>query len=158
MSLGIREILLRLHLCLINFVVILLQNLVFCRNLEQEAMNVSILILRVHFDFTPEFQLDFNRRYINEMEKRPDYIGYSIWNLVDFQVDGRGDSKPNLNQKGMLTEDRRKKEIYYYCQARWSDIPMIHIAGADWTKRVEICDDSINVRKISVFLIRKRWS
>lgn len=73
--------------------------------------------------------MDFNRRYINEMEKRPDYIGYSIWNLVDFQVDGRGDSKPNLNQKGMLTEDRRKKEIYYYCQARWSDIPMIHIAG-----------------------------
>lgn len=54
----------------------------------------------------------------------------------------------------MLTEDRRKKEIYYYCQARWSDIPMIHIAGADWTKRVEICDDSINVRKVSVFLIR----
>ena len=48
MNLGIREILLRLHLCLINFVVILLQNLVFCRNLEQEAMNVSILILRVH--------------------------------------------------------------------------------------------------------------
>lgn len=37
------------------------------------------------FDFTPEFQLDFNRRYINEMEKRPDYIGYSIWNLVDFR-------------------------------------------------------------------------
>ena len=107
------------------------------------------------FDFTPEFQLDFNRRYINEMEKRPDYIGYSIWNLVDFQVDGRGDSKPNLNQKGMLTEDRRKKEIYYYCQARWSDIPMIHIAGADWTKRVEICDDSINVRKISVFSNQK---
>lgn len=107
------------------------------------------------FDFTPEFQLDFNRRYINEMEKRPDYIGYSIWNLVDFQVDGRGDSKPNLNQKGMLTEDRRKKEIYYYCQARWSDIPMIHIAGADWTKRVEICDDSINVHKISVFSNQK---
>ena len=63
--------------------------------------------------------------------------------------------KPNLNQKGMLTEDRRKKEIYYYCQARWSDIPMIHIAGADWTKRVEICDDSINVRKISVFSNQK---
>ena len=32
---------------------------------------------------------------------------------------------------------------------------MIHIAGADWTKRVEICDDSINVRKISVFSNQK---
>ena len=42
------------------------------------------------------------------MEKRPDYIGYSIWNLVDFQVDGRGDSKPNLNQKGNV--DRGSSE------------------------------------------------
>lgn len=103
------------------------------------------------FDFTPEFQLDFNRRYINEMEKRPDYVGYSIWNLIDFQVDGRGDSKPNLNQKGVLTADRQKKEIYYYYQARWSEKPMIHIAGADWTQRVEVCDNRVNKRTISVF-------
>lgn len=103
------------------------------------------------FDFSTEFQLDFNRRYINEMEKRPDYVGYSIWNLIDFQVDARGDSKPNLNQKGMLTTDRKKKEIYYYYQARWAKKPMLHIAGADWLQRVEVCDSSVNKRNISVF-------
>jgi len=103
------------------------------------------------FDFTPEFQIDFNRRYINEMERRPDYVGYSIWNLIDFQVDGRGDSKPNLNQKGMMTADRKKKEIYYYYQARWTKKPMIHVAGADWNQRVEVCDDSVKKRSVNVF-------
>lgn len=103
------------------------------------------------FDFSTEFQLEFNRNYMNEMEKRPDYVGYSIWNLIDFQVDGRGDSKPNLNQKGMLTTDRKKKEIYYYYQARWSKKPMLHIAGADWTQRVEVCDAPVNNRTITVF-------
>lgn len=98
MSLGIREILLRLHLCLINFVVILLQTSFLSEFGAGSDERIHSYTPRT-FDFTPEFQLDFNRRYINEMEKRPDYIGYSIWNLVDFQVDGRGDSKPNLNQK-----------------------------------------------------------
>lgn len=108
------------------------------------------------FDFSTEFQLEFNRNYANEMERRPDYVGYSIWNLIDFQVDGRGDSKPNLNQKGMLTTDRKKKEIFYYYQARWAKKPMLHIAGADWTQRVEVCDTPVNNRNITVFSNQKQ--
>ena len=107
------------------------------------------------FDFSPEFQLAFNREYINQMESRPDYVGYSIWNLIDFQVDGRGDSKPNLNQKGMLTSDRKKKEIYYYYQARWSKEPMIHIFGADWTERVMVCDGEVSRLPVTVFSNQK---
>lgn len=108
------------------------------------------------FDFTPEFQLEFNRRYVDEMEARPDYVGYSIWNLIDFQVDGRGDSKPNLNQKGMLYANREKKEIYYYYQARWSKEPMLHIGGADWLQREEVCDHPVNNRKHLVFSNQKQ--
>lgn len=103
------------------------------------------------FDFSTEYQLAFNREYINEMEKRDYFIGYSIWNFIDFQVDGRGDSKPNLNQKGMLTSERRKKDIYYYYQARWSSKPMIHISGADWTERMEVCNTEVNTRPVTVY-------
>lgn len=28
---------------------------------------------------------------------------------------------------------------------------MLHIAGADWLQRVEVCDSSVNKRNISVF-------
>lgn len=108
------------------------------------------------FDFSPEFQLAYNREYINEMESRPDYVGYSIWNLIDFQVDGRGDTKPNLNQKGMLTSDRKKKEIYYYYQARWSKEPMVHIFGADWTERVMVSDGDMAKRPVIVFSNREQ--
>lgn len=103
------------------------------------------------FDFTPEYQLAFNREYVNEMESRPDYIGYSIWNLIDFHVDGRGDSKPILNQKGMIHSNRELKDIYYYYQACWSKKPMIHISGTDWKQRVEVCDSEINIRPMVVF-------
>lgn len=103
------------------------------------------------FDFSPEYQVEFNRWYIDEMERRPDFVGYSIWNLIDFQVDGRGDSRPNLNQKGMVTENRQKKDVYYYYQARWSDRPMLRIAGADWAERTEVCDDSVSAHEVCVF-------
>lgn len=103
------------------------------------------------FDFSPEYQVEFHRQYINEMERRPDFVGYSIWNLIDFQVDGRGDSRPNLNQKGMLTDKRQKKDVYYYYQARWSGRPMLRIASSDWPERTEVCDGSISPHDICVF-------
>ena len=57
-------------------------------------MNVSILYTPRTFDFYPNFNwiliADISMKWRNVH-----YIGYSIWNLVDFQVDGRGDSKPN---------------------------------------------------------------
>lgn len=107
------------------------------------------------FDFTPEYQIAFNREYINEIEKRNWFIGYSIWNLIDFQVDGRIDTQPNINNKGMLTADRKKKEIYYYYQTRWSTTPMIHIGGADWTERAEVCGKTVNNRPLIVYSNQK---
>ena len=103
------------------------------------------------FDFSPEYQVDFNKHYINEVEKRDYYIGYSIWNFIDFHVDGRIDVHPNLNNKGMVSSDRQPKDVYYYYQARWSKMPMVHIASNCWTERTEVCDSSVLIRPISVF-------
>lgn len=57
MSLGIREILLRLHLCLINFVVILLQTSFLSEFGAGSDERIHSYTPRT-FDFTPEFQLD----------------------------------------------------------------------------------------------------
>ncbi len=103
------------------------------------------------FDFSPEYQVEFNKHYINEVEKRDCYIGYSIWNFIDFHVDGRIDVQPNINNKGMVTTNREPKDSYYYFQARWSKKPMVHIASNFWTKRAEVCDSTILLRPISVY-------
>jgi len=103
------------------------------------------------FDFSPEYQVDFNKHYINEVEKRDYYIGYSIWNFIDFHVDGRIDVQPNLNNKGMVSSDRQPKDVYYYFQARWSKQPMVHIASNFWADRTEVCDSTVLLRPIAVF-------
>ena len=103
------------------------------------------------FDFSPEYQIEFNKHYINEIERRDYYVGYSIWNFIDFHVDGRIDVQPNLNNKGTVTSDRQPKDIYYYFQARWSCKPMVHIASNFWTERTEVCDSTVLIRPISVF-------
>lgn len=103
------------------------------------------------FDFSMEYQIDFNRWYINEIEARDYFVGYSIWNFIDFQVDGRVDTQPNINNKGMVTPDRKEKEIFYYFQARWSDKPILYISGKDWTQRIEMCDTRENLRRVAVF-------
>ncbi len=103
------------------------------------------------FDFSPEYQIEFNKHYINEIERRDYYVGYSIWNFIDFHVDGRIDVQPNLNNKGTVTSDRQPKDIYYYFQARWSKKPMVHIASNCWTERTEVCDSTVLIRPISVF-------
>jgi beta-galactosidase len=103
------------------------------------------------FDFSPEYQVEFNKHYINEIERRDYYVGYSIWNFIDFHVDGRIDVQPNLNNKGIVTSDRQPKDVYYYFQARWSKKPMVHIASNCWTERTEVCDSAVLIRPISVF-------
>ena len=103
------------------------------------------------FDFSPEYQIEFNKYYVNEVEKRDYYIGYSIWNFIDFHVDGRIDVQPNLNNKGMVNSDRQPKDVYYYFQARWSKKPMVHIASNFWTVRMEVCDSTVLLRPIAVF-------
>ncbi len=106
--------------------------------------------IRIHtyqptiYDFSPEYQVDYHEEYLNEGNKRDWMIGYTIWNFIDFQRDGRKDAVPNVNSKGILTTDRKPKDTYYYYQARWSPEPMIHIAGHNWKGRVEIVESPKN--------------
>lgn len=87
------------------------------------------------FDFSEEYHVDFQTSYLEEGNKRPWMIGYGIWNFVDFQVAGRQDVSPNINNKGMVTTDRQKKDAFYYYKSQWSTAPFVHIAGKSWNQR-----------------------
>ena len=57
--------------------------------------------------------------------------------MFDFQVASRHEgNQPDLNDKGLVTQDRKtKKDAYYFYQANWSDRPMVHIASQQMTPR-----------------------
>jgi beta-galactosidase len=71
------------------------------------------------------------------MKDNPHLWGTFIWVMFDFQVGSRHEgSQPHLNDKGLVTEDRKtKKDAYYFYQANWADKPMVHIASKGMTPR-----------------------
>jgi beta-galactosidase len=87
------------------------------------------------FDFTGQYQRLFNESYLKQIEERHFISGSAIWNQFDFSQPDVGGSMPYLNQKGMLTWDRKPKDVYYLFQANWSKKPMVHIAEKDWPVR-----------------------
>lgn len=104
--------------------------------------------LRIHslepeaFDFSMEYQQDYLEHYVPVIEDSTFVAGASHWNFIDFSSANRAESMPHINNKGLVTNTRRKKDVYYYYSARWHDAPgsptVAHIATRDWTDRTEI--------------------
>ncbi|HEU4642211.1 MAG TPA: glycoside hydrolase family 2 TIM barrel-domain containing protein [Gemmatimonadaceae bacterium] len=87
------------------------------------------------FDFSGEWQRMFHEAYLRQIAARPWLAGAAIWNEFDFSQPETGGSIPYVNQKGMLTWDRRPKDVYFLYKANWNPEPMVHIASHDWTRR-----------------------
>lgn len=103
--------------------------------------------LRLHslkpqaFDFSMEYQQDYLEHYLPVIEDSAFVAGGSHWNFIDFSSANRAESMPHINNKGLVTNDRRKKDVYYYYKASWtyrSADTVAHIAVRDWTERTEI--------------------
>ena len=90
------------------------------------------------FDFTVEWQQQFHESYVRQIEERDFIAGGAVWNQFNFGSEFRGDSIPHINQKGLLTYDRKPKDIFYLYKAKFSENPVLHIASREWTKRVGI--------------------
>ena len=71
------------------------------------------------------------------MKNHPLLWGTFVWVMFDFQVAARHEGgQPNLNDKGLVTQDRKiKKDSYFFYQANWSDRPMVRIAAHRLTPR-----------------------
>jgi beta-galactosidase len=87
------------------------------------------------FDFSNSWLRMFHESYLRQIDARPWLAGTAVWNQFDFSQPETGGTLPYMNQKGLLTWDRRPKDVYYLYQANWSETPMVHVASHQWTER-----------------------
>lgn len=111
--------------------------------------------LRLHsdrgaaFDFSCEYQQKYIEHYLPVITDTPYILGGTYWNFIDFSSASRGESMPHINNKGIVTPERQKKDVYYYFQAAWhKDKPVLHIATRDWQHR-EIVESHQQVKVYS---------
>lgn len=76
------------------------------------------------FDFTIEEQLNFTQAIMKQILDRPYIAGGALWNLIDFSSERRVDATSHINNKGLLTSDRKPKDAYYLVQALFSGKPV----------------------------------
>ena len=87
------------------------------------------------FDFSQEYGIIYHRHYIEQMAARPFIAGSSLWNLNDFYSEPRIDTNPHVNNKGILTLDREKKDEYLFYSAYLSRKPYLSIGNREWKVR-----------------------
>lgn len=91
------------------------------------------------FDFSIEHQQAYHEHYLPVIAKEKYITGATVWNFIDFGSANRDESMPRINNKGLVYSDRTPKDVYYYYKAFLrKDIPVLHIASHDWTKRMGI--------------------
>jgi len=92
------------------------------------------------FDKTIEYQTIYHKKYLKAMMDRPFVSGGAMWCLVDFNSYNRIDAAPHTNTKGVATDTRVPKDVYYYYQANLLTKPFIKIGSRNWTLRGGIAD------------------
>lgn len=107
------------------------------------------------FDFSIEYQQDFLEHYLPVIEDSAFVAGASHWNFIDFSSANRAEATPHINNKGLVTNRRVPKDVYYYYCAKWHDAASdtaAHIAVNDWLHRVEVPDaDGMAVRPVKIY-------
>ena len=82
------------------------------------------------YDYSQEYQLKLHKSYYEQVQDRDFITGMTAWNFADFGSEFRGESKPHVNQKGLVQYNREPKEIYYWYQSILrNDKPFVHIAN-----------------------------
>jgi beta-galactosidase len=99
----------------------------------------------VRFDKSVEYTNRFHQYYLQEMMKRPFVAGAMIWNLADFNSETREETMPHINNKGLLTGDRKPKDPFYFYQAMLTKEPFVKILASDWKIRSGIADSAARV-------------
>jgi beta-galactosidase len=84
------------------------------------------------FDFSEEYQCRFHESYLEQINSRHYLAGACIWNQFDFGDEVKGNTIPHVNQKGMLTMDRKEKDVFYFYKSQWSDEPVLYIVSHHW--------------------------
>jgi beta-galactosidase len=94
------------------------------------------------FDKTIEYQTIYHKKYLKAIMERPFVAGAAMWCLVDFNSEGRIDAAPHTNTKGITTDTRVPKDVYYYYQANLLKQPFVKIGSRNWTLRGGVADEN----------------
>lgn len=89
----------------------------------------------IRFDFTGQYQRFFHESYLAQIKQMTYLAGTAIWNEFDFSQPNVGGVSNNMNQKGLITWDRKPKDSYYVYKANWNTEPMVYISSRDWPTR-----------------------
>lgn len=91
-------------------------------------------------------------------------VGATVWNFNDFNSESRVDAIPHINEKALVTADRRPKASYYYYKAVLSKEPFVSIPTQQWKVRggredapdAGVCTQPVevfaNTRQVELFL------
>lgn len=90
------------------------------------------------FDKTEEYASRYHRAYLPAIRERDFVAGAAIWNLVEFNSEGRTEATPHINTKGLMTANREPKAAYYYYQSQLVQYPYVQIGSANWRHRAGV--------------------
>lgn len=94
----------------------------------------------LRYDYTQEYANLYHEYYLKKIMETPFIAGAAIWNFNDFYSEERANAIPHVNNKGIVTLDRQKKDTYYQYQAALLKTPFIGIASKNWTIRGGVLD------------------
>lgn len=104
------------------------------------------------FDFSMQWQQLYLEYYLPAIMRRPFIVGATEWNFIDFSSANRQEATPHINNKGLMYNDRRPKDVFYYFQAFLrKDIPVLHIAVDDWKHRTVVSDGEAVEHPVKVY-------
>ncbi|WP_226163378.1 glycoside hydrolase family 2 TIM barrel-domain containing protein [Hymenobacter terricola] len=87
------------------------------------------------FDKTTEYANRYHEFYLRAILERPFVAGGTVWNLAEFNSETRQEAVPHINNKSLLTGDRRLKDAYLFYQAHLLKTPFLRIGSRAWTLR-----------------------
>ncbi|WP_172283390.1 glycoside hydrolase family 2 TIM barrel-domain containing protein [Chryseobacterium sp. LAM-KRS1] len=98
----------------------------------------------VIFDKTQGYANLYHESYLKIIKKYPFIAGAIVWNLAEFGNESRQEAVPHINNKGLLTTDRKPKDSYFIYKAALAQQPFVKIGGSDWLYRAQQADPGIN--------------
>ena len=93
------------------------------------------------FDKTQEYTNKFHEAYLKTIMKYPFIAGGVVWNLVEFNSEFRQEAVPHINNKGLVTADRKPKDSYWFYKVHLVNDSFIKIGGGDWYNRSQQADN-----------------
>lgn len=88
------------------------------------------------WDFSEEYYLLYTQSYLKQFKEMDFLAGHTAWAFADFGSASRGDALPFVNQKGLLTFDRKEKSAARLYAANYNPAPLLEFADNDYRNRV----------------------